>query len=83
MEYFVLYKAHSSMHCAMKCKELNPRVGWCFSAESFMGVCRRLALKSNASNRQIPHCNLLTAKYSVGIHLAMGDPNMFFFAFDR
>ena len=77
------HKAHSAMHAAILCKELNPRVAWCFSAESFMGVCRRLALKSNLSHQgTVPSCNLLMQKYCVGMYLAMRDPDMFFFAFD-
>ena len=71
------------MHCALNCKELSPRVGWCFSGESFMGVCRRLALKSNFGPHKMPHCNLLTLKYGVGMYLAMHDPKLFFFAFSK
>ena len=74
------------MHCALNCNELSPRVGWCFSGETFMGVCRRLALKSNsggAAVNKIPHSNLLTQKYGVGMYLAMHDPSMFFCPFSK
>ena len=86
LEYFVLHKAHSAMHCAILCKQLNPRVAWCFAAEAFMGVCRRLALSCSRSNsrhhKTVPHCNLLMMKYSAGMHLAMSDLRMFFWAMD-
>jgi hypothetical protein len=71
------------MHCALNCKELSPRVGWCFSGETFMGVCRKLALKSNGCSNKMPRCNLLTMKYGVGMYLAMHDPKMFFFAIGK
>ena len=45
-----------------------------------MGVCRKLALKSNGGSNKMPHCNLLTMKYGVEMYLAMHDPKMFFFA---
>jgi hypothetical protein len=83
LSYFGLHKAHSAMEAALLCKELNPRVAWCFAAESFMGVCRLLALKSNKSHQgEVPSCNLLMQKYCVGMFRAMEDPDMFFFAFD-
>ena len=79
-----MYKAHSAMHAAVSCREINPRVAWCFLAESFMGVCRKLVLASNWShNGTLPDCNLFMRKYCIGMHRATQDPEMFFFAFGK
>ena len=69
------------MHAALLCKELNPRIGWCFSSESFMGVCRKLILHSNQGYKGkcgIDTCNLALRKYAHGIHYAMEDMEFFF-----
>ena len=69
------------MHAALLCKQLNPRVAWCFSSESFMGVCRKLILSSNRGAKGkcgIDTCNLAMRKYALGMHFAMEDPDFFF-----
>ena len=69
------------MHAALLCKQLNPRVAWCFSPESFMGVCRKLIQYSNQGykgNAGVATCNLVMKKYALGIHFAMDDPDFFF-----
>ena len=77
---YVLYKAHSAMECALLCKQINPRVIWCFSSETFMGVCRKLALSSNQGYKGkagIQSCNLLAKKYALGLHFVMDNSEFF------
>ena len=68
------------MEAARMCKELNPRVGWCFSAETFMGVCRKLILSSNQGYKDkcgVSTCNLTMRKYALGMHFVMEDVEFF------
>ena len=68
------------MHMAKRCKEMNPVRVWCYKAESFMGRCRKLGISSNKASGNglgMKTCNLILNKYSVGMHMAMQDLDMF------
>ena len=58
------------MHSAIMCKQVNPRIVWCFNSESFMGVCRALGLASaKASGNGLGHktCNLVMKRYETDL----------------
>ena len=68
------------MHSAIMCKQVNPRLVWCFNSESFMGVCRTLGLASaKASGNGLGHktCNLVMKRYETGMHVALQDLDMY------
>ena len=68
------------MHSALLCKEVNPRLVWCFNSESFMGVCRDLGLASaKASGNGLGHksCNLAIKRYETAMHVTMENLDMY------
>ena len=62
------------MHSAVLCKEMNPRVVWCFSSESYIGSCRKLALassKGSGNGLGYKSCNLVVRRYGGAMHLTL------------
>ena len=69
------------MPSALLCKQMNPRVVWCFSSESYMGMCRKLALASNTASGNglgVKSCNLVIERYEGAMHITMENLDMYF-----
>ena len=67
----VTVKAHYLAHCALKSRDLSPRLGWCYCGEDFMGKMKKVAQASMRGVKMSKVGHKVLFKYCWGLHFLL------------
>ena len=64
----VTIKAHYVGHGILRARHINPRWGWCYSGEDFMGITKRLMAACCKGNTPAQAARKFAKHYRIGLH---------------
>ena len=68
-------KQHMLLHCGMMCREVSPRLAWCYSGEDLMAKVKGLVQASCHGSTPQRMVHKVMQKYSVGLSYQLLDAN--------
>ena len=71
MLFDVTVKSHFLAHMALNAHHLNPRLGYCFQGEDYMGKMKRISAMSAKGNNVYLMSHKTVAKYCRGLQLVL------------